>query len=107
MSKNWTDNVGSQHWPECRPAGLTSEVDAGLNVGKPDQKMSAADVGLLSDNVGLRRQPPTSTILSVMQPPVSLVIIRNFSLYVAVHFNSPLCNLPSLIASYPFAPTHH
>ena len=120
-------DVGRRRRCECRPAWPTSADDTrrhsltlrptsaddvGVSVGELEKKcrqptsawcpkMSAADVGVAG-----RRRPPTSTILSVMEPPISLFILRNFSLYVAIHFNSTSCNSPSLIATYPFAPIH-
>ena len=38
-----------------------SEDDIGLNVRKLDQKMSVADIRLVTDNVSLRRRAPWPT----------------------------------------------
>ena len=116
-----TMSADDTHWHSGRRRRLTSAADVGLSVGKLDRQcqqptlawMSASwtDVGgrhwskgrkTRLKNVG-SRHPPSCRSCS---PHTSLVILCNFSLYVAVHFNSPLCNSSYLTAYYPFAPTH-
>ena len=86
VSENWTDNVGGRHSPTL----TNTQADVGGRRWCKRRKTGLKNVGGWR-RPGVRQcRPPTSTILSVVEPPISLVILCNFSLYVAVHFNSQL-----------------
>ena len=97
MSASWTD-VGGRHWSKrwkIEPKNVGSRRWTSVRQCHTPTSACLADVG--------HRHPPSCRSCSTL---ASSVILCNFSLYVAVHFNSSLCNSPSLTAYYPFAPTH-